>query len=969
MKKYWRRLLSFALLFVMIVTGVPLQNNAVNAKAETASITVHYKGTDTTPNIYYWNLNNGTNNPVSWPGTKMTPEGNNWYTYTFSYTSSVNLIFNQNGSQTADLSRTTGEWWYKDSKWYSYNPDAPVDIDDSITVHFKSPWNGARIYYWGSDPAGTTTSWPGVNMKAGTDGWYSYTWNNTRSINLIFNYNGNQTADLSRTTGEWWYKDSKWYNANPEKPVPTATPKPTAKPSPVPTATPVVTQAPTEPPITEDMIKVHFKSPWNGAKIYIWATKPASATAGWPGTDMVPEQNGWYSYTLANTTSTNLIFNYNGSQTADLNRTAGEWWYKDNRWYDYNPDKVVPTATPVPTVTPVPTPRPTAAPGSGIDFRDETIYFVMVTRFYDGDSSNNVHCWDEVAAAQNSNDPAWRGDFAGLIEKLDYIKALGFSSIWITPVVKNMSGYDYHGYHAVNFSEVDPRYESAGATYQDLIDAAHAKGLKIIQDIVLNHTGNFGEENLYPMFTKDETQADTADAIIRIDESKLPDNYEELTPGEQYQARIAAMKEDYLDTDNIYHHEKSLSWESYTVQTGQIAGDCVDLNTENPTVANYLVQAYNRYIDMGVDAFRIDTVKHVSRLTFNNEFIPAFKAAGGEDFYMFGEVATRYRQVWNNNIPAISTPFYTWAESKTYPWGDTRTNMQSVYQNWLDNQSVDAQPTSDNHLLSGNNYHTPDESVCSGLNVIDFPMHWNFNNASDAFRVGVDGDKYYSDATWNVTYVDSHDYAPDCAPENQRFAGTQDTWAENLNLMYTFRGIPCIFYGSEVEFMKGAVIDPGPTKPLSETGRAYFGDHIEGSVNVTDYAEYTNATGTMAESLNHPLSLHIQRLNKIRREIPALRKGQYSTEGVWGNMAFKRRYTNEAEGVDSFVLVSITNGATFNGIPNGTYKDAITGDVKVVTNQTLNIPSTGKGNMRIYVLDLSGNPAPGKIGTDGKYLK
>ena len=335
---------------------------------------------------------------------------------------------------------------------------------------------------------------------------------------------------------------------------------------------------------------------------------------------------------------------------------------------------------------------------------------------------------------------------------------------------------------------------------------------------------------------------------------------------------------------------------------------------------------------------------------------------------MFGEVATRYRQVWNNNIPAISTPFYTWAENKSYPWGDTETNMQSVYQSWLDNQSVDAQPTSDNHLLAGNDYHTPDESVCSGLNVIDFPMHWNFNNASDAFRVGVDGDKYYSDATWNVTYVDSHDYAPDCAPENQRFAGTQDTWAENLNLMYTFRGIPCIFYGSEIEFMKGAVIDPGPTKPLSETGRAYFGDHIEGSVNVTDYAEYTNATGTMAESLNHPLSLHIQRLNKIRREIPALRKGQYSTEGVWGNMAFKRRYTNEAEGVDSFVLVSITNAATFNGIPNGTYKDAITGDVKVVTNQTLSIPSTGKGNMRIYVLDLSGNPAPGKIGTDGKYL-
>ena len=107
------------------------------------------------------------------------------------------------------------------------------------------------------------------------------------------------------------------------------------------------------------------------------------------------------------------------------------------------------------------------------DFRDETIYFVMTTRFYDGDSSNNVQCWD--AQSYNQGDEPWRGDFKGLIEKLDYIKALGFTSIWITPVVENASGYDYHGYHAYDFSKVDPRYESDGCTYQDLIDAAHAK--------------------------------------------------------------------------------------------------------------------------------------------------------------------------------------------------------------------------------------------------------------------------------------------------------------------------------------------------------------------------------------------------------------------------------------------------------------------------------------------------------------
>ena len=120
--------------------------------------------------------------------------------------------------------------------------------------------------------------------------------------------------------------------------------------------------------------------------------------------------------------------------------------------------------------------------GGRTDFRDETIYFAMTTRFYDGDRSNNTYCWD---GKLNVNDPEWRGDFKGLIEKLDYIKALGFTAVWITPVVENASGLDYHGYHAINFSKVDPRYESSDCKFQDLIDAAHERGMKIILDIVL----------------------------------------------------------------------------------------------------------------------------------------------------------------------------------------------------------------------------------------------------------------------------------------------------------------------------------------------------------------------------------------------------------------------------------------------------------------------------------------------------
>ena len=707
-------------------------------------------------------------------------------------------------------------------------------------------------------------------------------------------------------------------------------------------------------------ITIHYKGDYSNPNIYYWNSLPENIEVNWPGDAMEEDSNGWYSYSFKGVTKINFLFNENGKQTDDLTAESGEWWYKDGKLLKENPES---TGDSDNDDKDNEDNKPEVIPSDRTDFREETIYFVMTTRFYDGYLDNNVHCWDDKQAKNPDDDPAWRGDFQGLIDKLDYIKALGFSAIWITPVVENASGYDYHGYHAINFKKVDPRYESPKATYQDLINAVHEKGMKIIQDIVVNHSGNFGEENIFPLFKKTDTNLDDVDKCMVKDDPNglLPSDYDSLQPSVQYGKRIDAMKNDNTDTENIYHHEKSLQWESFLEQTGQIAGDCVDLNTENPVVAKYLRDAYLGYINMGVDGFRVDTVKHISRLTWNKEFLPQFMEAGGDNFYIFGEVCTRDRSVWNRNIPALSAPFFTWKERKEYAWGDTDTNMASIKQAYNDNQQCNDEPTSDNAFLNGNEYHKPDRTKFSGMNVIDFPMHWNFKNASDAFNVAKDGDKYYNDATWNVTYVDSHDYAPDQAPENQRFNADEDTWAENLNLMFTFRGIPCLYYGSEIQFQKGMPIDVGPNAPLSQTGRAYYGDYIEGDITATDFGEYT-ASGKVAETLNHPLAQHVIRLNKIRRAIPALQKGQYSTEGVSGSgMAFKRGYKDG--NVNSFVCVSITGGATFTGVPAGKYVDAITGDT-INSDGTLTIPETGKGNMRVYVLNGSG-----QIGESGKYLK
>lgn len=636
--------------------------------------------------------------------------------------------------------------------------------------------------------------------------------------------------------------------------------------------------------------------------------------------------------------------------------------------------------------------------GGRTDFRDESIYFVMTTRFYDGDNSNNTYCWDGEKDAANQ-DPEWRGDFKGLIEKLDYIKALGFTAIWITPIVQNASGFDYHGYHAMDFSSVDKRYESTDCKFQDLIDAAHAKGMKIILDIVINHTGNFGEEHLCKLFNRDWTkpQSDIDQCMVpwtKKDGGQLKDNYLDLPGGEQYSDRLTKMKNtdgQNHDTHNLWHHYGNFNWDESNRWWAQIAGDCVDLNTENPQTYKYLIDCYGTFIKMGVDGFRIDTGGHISRLTFNKVFVPAFTALGEQykskrlnqcPFYMYAEVCARFQgSVTYRGQPALSPYFYTWQSDASLlsQWNENESYwnniaiFESTNPNTLDNQKLclqeeknnkneSSQPKSQNALLSGNNYHAPDYSKASGLHVIDFPVHYSFNSVGDVWGL-FKSDNYYNDASFNVVYVDSHDYCPG-SNDGTRFNRGTDQWAENLSLMFTFRGIPCLYYGSEIEFQKGQKIDEGPNLALKNSGRAYYGGYIKGNVTVSDFAKVTNATGNVAATLSHPLVKHLQRLNLIRQAVPALRKGQYSFDGcsASGGYAFKRRYT--ADGIDSYVLVTLNSAATFTGVVNGTYVDAITGDRKVVSNGTLTTTScSGKGNMRIYVLN-----GTGKIGEDGPYL-
>lgn len=746
--------------------------------------------------------------------------------------------------------------------------------------------------------------------------------------------------------------------------------------------------------------------------VYLWNSLPTNSamSKSYPGEKMT-KGDKWYNYHVADVTKVNaIITDADGKQYSTEKKlesgASSDWYFENGKWSKYNPDEPDPVGS--------------------VDMREETIYFVMTTRFYDGDTGNDVHCWDDGTAGNGDDDPAWRGDFKGLGEKLDYIKALGFSAIWVTPVVTNGSGYDYHGYHAMDLSTVDARYESSDYTYEDLIHDAHQKGMKIIQDVVLQHTGNFGEAHFCDLFTKDTTKdlGNLQESLIPTQYLldtyglKSPEEYWAQKPGVQYQQRLNLMKNvtysgdngnstgpqpaakdfsmdkisqsDTYNPNNYYHtgYFQSPNYDDWTTKFSQIAGDCVDLNTENPAVAEYVVDSYSKYMDMGVDGFRVDTVRHIPRVSlnimFNDQLMDAAKAAGKPNFYMFGEICTRYTSVWYRGHAEESTPYYTWKESNSkwadsWNWGTSASeindNMNLVLQHYLeeDNYNGDmdsTQPKSDNAYLDGITYHGSDRSMASGMDAIDFQMHRMFGSAKNAYNFAVNNDQYYNDATYSVMYVDSHDYAPEQPDETTRFTGGTQTWAENMDLMFTFRGIPCVYYGSEVEFKKGELIDKGTLISLENSGRAYFGDYLEGTVNATDFSEYT-ASGTVADTLASPLSKHLSKVNAIRRAIPALQKGQYTASNTYvtgGDMSYVRRYTDD--NTDSLALVSISSGATFKNIPNGKYVDAVTGDVKYVTDGTLTVPELAKANMRVYVCCASGfTGIDGQIGGDSAYAK
>ncbi|MFF9851234.1 carbohydrate binding domain-containing protein [Streptomyces litmocidini] len=948
---------------------------------------------ENTATVFYWTrTKNWTAHNLhyapdggSWttvPGVAMEPACTDWAKKTVSLGSAAGLratfndgngTWDNNGG--ANYALGTGNITVKDGVVAHSDPCAATTPAPAAkaTVYYSTEslgWSTANIHY---QPAGGAwTAVPGVGMQAACTGWWKreIDLGTAASFKAAFN-NGNGTWD--NNGGSDYALGSGVSTVRNRVVTPNAT-DPCA-------AVPPDTRAPTAPArVTATADGVSVLLTWD------------------PATD----DRGVTTYQVTRTGSTG------GTVVTDVGSTVySDTGLAERTAYTYTVRAVdaagnVSAASAAATATTGDRPAtPATGEPLGTDPRKDPIYFVLTARFNDGDPSNDRGGSQHVKSGNAANDdPMFRGDFKGLIQKLDYVKGLGFSALWITPVVLNRSDYDYHGYHGWDFYKVDPRLESAGASYQDLIDAAHAKGMKIYQDVVYNHSSRWGAKGLF------------VPTVYGVRDSQWSWYYDEKQPGFEYDGLTVDAKtgKSYYNGDlwstaeptgntcvnwgkptggksaegytvyncqwpsptsgmfpkELYHQCWIGNWEGEDSRSCWLHEDLADFDTENPRVQNYLIGAYDKYIDMGVDGFRVDTAVHIPRTTWNRRFLPAIQervaqqhgARAAQNFFVFGEVAAFVNDKWNRGSVNHSAQFYTWKERKEYAADDAGAALEMY--DYEQQQGTGNQPTSTNAFLDGNSYHTPDHSRFSGMNVIDMRMHMNFGDAQNAFSNGKDSDDSYNDATYNVVYVDSHDYGPNKSSE--RYAGGTDAWAENMSLMWTFRGIPALYYGSEIEFQKGKKIDCGPTCPLATTGRAYYGDHVAGSVTASDFSQVSSASGPVATTLQQPLVRHVQRLNQIRRAIPALQTGQYSTEGVSGGMAFKRRYTSGS--TDSFALVTVSGGATFSGVPNGTYTDAVTGDVRTVTNGSLSVAAPGKGNLRVYVLN-----GPGRIGTAGPYLK
>ena len=494
---------------------------------------------------------------------------------------------------------------------------------------------------------------------------------------------------------------------------------------------------------------------------------------------------------------------------------------------------------------------------------DESFYFVMADRFENGNTAND----DGGLGADplvSGFDPEKRGfynggDLKGLLDQIDYIQGLGTTSIWLTPSFKNKAvqledgpSAGYHGYWITDFTQIDPHL-GTNDDLRALVDAAHARGMKVYFDIITNHTADvigYQEGARQPYVSKDVEPYLTA-AGVPFDDRDYADGTPPfpamdpevsfpytpvLDPSEQ-NLKVPA----WLNDVTLYHNRGDTTFVGENSWYGDFFG-LDDLFTEHPDVVEGMIDIYKAWIaDFGVDGFRIDTMKHVNDefwQKFGPEVLDFARQQGKTEFFMFGEVF--------DTTKSFTSHF------------STHDTMQAV---------------------------------------LDFP----FQDAARKFasqsqstsQLGTffAGDDWYTDADSNVyqlpTFLGNHDMGRIgfFIQSDNPGAGDPEWLARDRlahELMYFSRGNPVIYYGDEQGFTGSGGDQVARQTLFASQVPDYLDDDLLGTSNTHAQANFVSS---------HPLYQAINNLAEVTSEHPALRNGthqhRYASAGA-GIYAFSR---------------------------------------------------------------------------------
>ncbi len=533
------------------------------------------------------------------------------------------------------------------------------------------------------------------------------------------------------------------------------------------------------------------------------------------------------------------------------------------------------TATPTTTTIPLdqskgPVAEPVRHPASA-----KAIYFVMPDRFENGDPGNDT-AGIEGGPLDHGFDPTRRGyhhggDLAGLRDRLPYIADMGMEALWITPVFTNRfvqgdgtldgSSSSYHGYWQIDFETIDPHLGS-NDDMRELVAEAHALGLDVYFDIVVNHTGDvigFAEDSYSYLSTETSPFLD-ADGV-EFDPSTIDDpaDWPELDAEVSFPytpvfvpPELSTVKNPaWLNDPTLYHNRGNSTFDGESSLYGDFFG-LDDLFTEHPRVIEGMIELYGDMIETyDIDGFRIDTMKHVD-LDFWARFAPAIRERAAElgkpDFFFFGEI---------------------FSEDPSLGSSHTKVGVPATL-DFVVNAGIDRYVT---------------------------------GGTADAIVNAFDQDDWFTDtdnnASMQVTFYGNHDEGRMGHKLARAEPGADDLrlLARSrvaLDLLFLSRGAPVVYYGDEQGF--------------TGEGGDQFARHDMFPSQVAEYLDDdligTDATaGDSNFDPDHPLYQHIQWLNEVRRENPAFVTGaQIVHEPLGPVFAFSR--IDRSERVEHVVITN-----------------------------------------------------------------